>query len=127
MSNITPLSSGSLNGQTLTIELVEPGNDLPNAGRGQVASEANDHQPRHLRQGGSRHDAGFVQRCRRIGRPSCVEKAVNAAEALEDARRVRRETEARQAEVDALAAQLAAHLIWLQENPDAVWKAITRE
>jgi hypothetical protein len=28
---ITPLSSGSLNGQTLTIELVEPGNDLPNA------------------------------------------------------------------------------------------------
>jgi hypothetical protein len=31
MSNVTPLSSGSLNGQTLTIELVEPGNDLPNA------------------------------------------------------------------------------------------------
>ena len=31
MSNITPLSSGSLNGQTLTIELVEPGNDLANA------------------------------------------------------------------------------------------------
>ena len=30
-SSITPLSSGSLNGQTLTIELVEPGNDLPNA------------------------------------------------------------------------------------------------
>jgi hypothetical protein len=27
----TPLSSGSLNGQTLKIELVEPGNDLPNA------------------------------------------------------------------------------------------------
>jgi hypothetical protein len=27
----TPLSSGHLNGQTLTIELVEPGNDLPNA------------------------------------------------------------------------------------------------
>jgi hypothetical protein len=26
----TPLSSGSLNGQTLTIELVEPGNDRPN-------------------------------------------------------------------------------------------------
>jgi hypothetical protein len=31
MSNVTPLSSGSLNGQTLQIELVEPGNDLPNA------------------------------------------------------------------------------------------------
>jgi hypothetical protein len=31
MSNVTPLCSGSLNGQTLTIELVEPGNDLPNA------------------------------------------------------------------------------------------------
>jgi hypothetical protein len=30
MPNVTPLSSGSLNGQTLTIELVEPGNDLPN-------------------------------------------------------------------------------------------------
>ena len=30
-SSITPLSSDSLNGQTLTIELVEPGNDLPNA------------------------------------------------------------------------------------------------
>ena len=56
-----------------------------------------------------------------------MEKAVNAAEALEDARRVRRETEARQAEVDKLAAQLAAHLKWLQENPDAVWKALTRE
>jgi hypothetical protein len=27
----TPLSSGSINGQTLRIELVEPGNDLPNA------------------------------------------------------------------------------------------------
>ena len=27
----TPLSSGSLNGQTLKIELVEPANDLPNA------------------------------------------------------------------------------------------------
>ena len=27
----TPLSAGSLNGQTLTIELVERGNDLPNA------------------------------------------------------------------------------------------------
>ena len=31
MSNVTPLSSGSLNGQTLTIELVERDNDLPNA------------------------------------------------------------------------------------------------
>jgi hypothetical protein len=31
MSNVTPLSSGHLNGQTLKIELVEPGNDLPNA------------------------------------------------------------------------------------------------
>jgi hypothetical protein len=31
MSNVTPLSSGSLNGQTLKIELVEPGNDLPKA------------------------------------------------------------------------------------------------
>jgi hypothetical protein len=29
--HITSLSSGSLNGQTLKIELVEPGNDLPNA------------------------------------------------------------------------------------------------
>jgi hypothetical protein len=31
MSQTTPLSSGSLNGQTLKIELVEPGKDLPNA------------------------------------------------------------------------------------------------
>jgi len=31
MHQTTPLSSGSLNGQTLEIELVEPGNDLPNA------------------------------------------------------------------------------------------------
>jgi hypothetical protein len=31
MSNVTPLSAGSPNGQTLTIELVETGNDLPNA------------------------------------------------------------------------------------------------
>jgi hypothetical protein len=30
-SSITPLSSGSLNGQTLTIELVEPGDDVPSA------------------------------------------------------------------------------------------------
>jgi hypothetical protein len=29
MSNVTSLSSGSLNGQALTIELVERGNDLP--------------------------------------------------------------------------------------------------
>jgi hypothetical protein len=27
----TPLSSGTINGQTLKIELVEPGNDRPNA------------------------------------------------------------------------------------------------
>jgi hypothetical protein len=31
MSNVTPLAHGSLNGQTLKIELVEPGNGLPNA------------------------------------------------------------------------------------------------
>jgi hypothetical protein len=31
MSNVTPLAHGSLNGQTLTIELVVPGNDRPNA------------------------------------------------------------------------------------------------
>jgi hypothetical protein len=31
MSNVTPLAHGSLNGQTLKVELVEPGNDLPNA------------------------------------------------------------------------------------------------
>ena len=31
MSNVTPLSSGTINGQSLKIELVEPGNDLPNA------------------------------------------------------------------------------------------------
>jgi hypothetical protein len=31
MHETTPLSSGSLNGQTLKIELVEPGTDLPNA------------------------------------------------------------------------------------------------
>jgi hypothetical protein len=31
MSNVTPLAHGGLNGQTLKIELVEPGNDLPNA------------------------------------------------------------------------------------------------
>ena len=31
MHQTTPLSSGSLNGQTLKVELVEPGNDRPNA------------------------------------------------------------------------------------------------
>jgi hypothetical protein len=31
MHQTTPLSSGTINGQTLTIELVEPGNDRPNA------------------------------------------------------------------------------------------------
>jgi hypothetical protein len=31
MSNVTPLAHRSLNGQTLKIELFEPGNDLPNA------------------------------------------------------------------------------------------------
>jgi hypothetical protein len=31
MPNVTPLAHGSLNGQTLKIELVEPDNDLPNA------------------------------------------------------------------------------------------------
>jgi hypothetical protein len=30
-NQITPLAHGSLNGQTLKIELVEPGNDLPTA------------------------------------------------------------------------------------------------
>ena len=31
MHETTPLSGGNLNGQTLKIELVEPGNDLPKA------------------------------------------------------------------------------------------------
>jgi hypothetical protein len=31
MSNVTPLSSGTINGQSLKIELVKPGDDLPNA------------------------------------------------------------------------------------------------
>jgi hypothetical protein len=31
MSQTTPLSSGTLNGQTITINLVEPGNDKPPA------------------------------------------------------------------------------------------------
>ncbi|HEY6689073.1 MAG TPA: hypothetical protein VI094_23010 [Propionibacteriaceae bacterium] len=49
---------------------------------------------------------------------------MNAAEALAEARRAyaaqaARQAEGRQAEVDNLAAQLAAHLKWLQENPDA--------
>ena len=52
---------------------------------------------------------------------------MNAAEALAEARRAYAEQATRQAEVDALAAELAAHLKWLQENPDAVWKALTRE
>jgi hypothetical protein len=56
-----------------------------------------------------------------------VEAAVNAAEALAEARRVYAAQAARQAEVDALAAQLAAKLKWLQENPDAVSRALTRE
>jgi hypothetical protein len=56
-----------------------------------------------------------------------VEKAVNAAEVLAEARRAYAEQAARQAEVDKLAAELAAHLKWLQENPDAVWKALPRE
>ena len=29
MSQVTPLSSGTLHGQTITIELVEPGNHQP--------------------------------------------------------------------------------------------------
>jgi hypothetical protein len=44
----TPLASGSINGQTMKIELVEPNNDLPNGGRDPLASEIDDHQPRHL-------------------------------------------------------------------------------
>jgi hypothetical protein len=53
---------------------------------------------------------------------------MNAAEALAEARRAHAEQLARRAEVlslqvavDELAAQLAAHLKWLQENPDAIW------
>jgi hypothetical protein len=50
MRKVTPLlSSGNLNGQTLKVELVEPSNDLPKCGSDQVASETDDHQPRHLR------------------------------------------------------------------------------
>jgi hypothetical protein len=50
---------------------------------------------------------------------------MNAAEALAEARRVYAAQAARQAEVGALAAQLAAHLKSLQENSDAVWEALT--
>jgi hypothetical protein len=52
---------------------------------------------------------------------------MNAAEALAEARRTYNAQLARNPEVDALAAQLAAHLKWLQENPDAVWKTLTGE
>jgi hypothetical protein len=84
-NHVTPLSSGQLNGQTLQIELVEPDNDLPKAvvikwpAKPTIAH-------RHLRQGGSRHDEDPVKRGRRIGRAPRVEKAVNVAEALAEAR-----------------------------------------
>jgi hypothetical protein len=52
---------------------------------------------------------------------------VNGAEALAAARRAYAAQAARQAEVNKLAAQLAAHLKWLQQNPDAVWKTLTME
>jgi hypothetical protein len=52
---------------------------------------------------------------------------VNAPEALAEARRAYAAQTARQPDVDALAAKLAAHLKWLQETPDAVWRALTRE
>ena len=48
-SSITPLSSGSLNGQTLKVELHEPGSDLPNAvvivwpPKPTITSQPNDH------------------------------------------------------------------------------------
>jgi hypothetical protein len=52
---------------------------------------------------------------------------VNAGEALAEARQAYADQLARNPEVDALAEALAAHLEWLLANPDAVWKALTRE
>lgn len=52
---------------------------------------------------------------------------MNAAEALVEARKAYAAQQARQAQIDSLAAQLAAHLKWLQENPDSVWRALTGE
>jgi hypothetical protein len=52
---------------------------------------------------------------------------VNGAEASAEAQRAYTFQVCLQPEVDAVAAQAAAHLKWLQENPDAVWKALTRE
>jgi len=51
---------------------------------------------------------------------------MNAAEALAEARRRYDAQLARNPEIDALAAQLGAHLKWLQENPDAVWRALNQ-
>jgi hypothetical protein len=52
---------------------------------------------------------------------------VNGAEALAEAHRIQADQLARNPEVDALAAALAAHVKWLQETPDAVWRALKRE
>jgi hypothetical protein len=50
---------------------------------------------------------------------------VNNAEALAAARRVRL-TGRRQSQIDNIAAELAAHLGWIQQNPDAVWNLLPR-
>jgi len=52
-----------------------------------VASEANDQQPRRIRQGGSRRDGSPIEPRGRTSRHPRLEKAVNAAEALAEARR----------------------------------------
>jgi hypothetical protein len=52
---------------------------------------------------------------------------VNAANALAEARRAYAEQLARQPEIDEISTQLAAHLVWIRQNPDAVWNLLRRQ
>lgn len=51
---------------------------------------------------------------------------MNTAEALAAARRVYAEQTARQSQIDNIAAELAAHRAWIQQNPAAVWNLLSR-
>ena len=45
---------------------------------------------------------------------------MTGAEALAEARQAYAEQAARQSQVDNVAAELAAHLAWIEQNPDAI-------
>jgi hypothetical protein len=127
MSKVTLLASAQITAvDTLTIELVEA-DETPAVILIRWPLKATVCHPRRFPDTAAMLARLFAEAATALGQHQSEQAPMNGAEALAEARRIQADQLARNPEVDKVAAQKAALLKWLQENPDAVWKALTRE